>query len=95
MITADTMDADVMDVNVMDVDIMNVDVMNVDIMDVKEQRRVFKCASCSHTFTQEVSELSLRCPECWGKTLLLVEGPSLKGAKSCGGSCASCSYGCH
>ncbi|MDR2174476.1 MAG: hypothetical protein LBO82_00885 [Synergistaceae bacterium] len=60
-----------------------------------EEKRVFKCAACSCTFEQEVSQLSLRCPECRGKTLLLVEGPSLKNAKNCGGSCGSCSCGCH
>jgi DNA-directed RNA polymerase subunit RPC12/RpoP len=61
---------------------------------VETQARVFKCASCSHTFTQEAPARTLRCPECWGKTLVLVEGPSLRGAKNCGGSCGSCSCGC-
>jgi DNA-directed RNA polymerase subunit RPC12/RpoP len=60
-----------------------------------KEKRVFNCAECTCTFEQEVSQLSLRCPECRGKTLLLVEGPSLKGAKGCGGNCASCSCGCH
>ena len=57
--------------------------------------RVFKCAECSHTFEQDGR--SLRCPECRGKTLMLLEGPSLKGSKNCGGNCASCSgsCGCH
>jgi len=58
-----------------------------------EEVRVFKCAECSHKFEQDACKLSLRCPECRGKTLLLLEGPSLKGAKNCGGNCGSCS-GC-
>jgi DNA-directed RNA polymerase subunit RPC12/RpoP len=58
-----------------------------------QEKRVFKCAACSATFEQE--GISLRCPQCRGKTLVLVEGPSLKGAKNCGGSCGSCSCGCH
>jgi len=53
--------------------------------------RVFQCAECSHTFEQNVCKLSLRCPECRGKTLMLMEGPSLKGSKNCAGNCASCS----
>ena len=58
-------------------------------------KRVFKCASCSHVFEQEGG--SMRCPECWGKTLILLEGPSLKGAKGCSGHCGGgCSCGhCH
>ncbi|MDR1730691.1 MAG: hypothetical protein LBR61_01220 [Synergistaceae bacterium] len=58
------------------------------------ENRVFQCAECKHTFQQEVGQLSLRCPECRGKTLLLLEGPSLKGAKNCGGNCGSCGGGC-
>ena len=56
--------------------------------------RVFKCAGCSNTFEQDACRLSLRCPECRGKTLVLLSGPSLKGAKNCGGNCGSCSGGC-
>ncbi|MDR1977899.1 MAG: hypothetical protein LBQ42_04115 [Synergistaceae bacterium] len=59
------------------------------------ETRVFKCAECSHTFTQEADQISLRCPECRSKTLMLLEGPSLKGAKNCGGNCGACSCGCH
>jgi DNA-directed RNA polymerase subunit RPC12/RpoP len=62
---------------------------------VETDVRVFKCASCAHTFSQDPSQHALRCPECWGKTLILVEGPSLRGAKNCGGNCGSCSCGCH
>lgn len=58
-------------------------------------KRVFRCASCSHVFDQEEGHLSLRCPECRGRTLILVEGASLKGAKGCGGNCGGCSCGCH
>ncbi|MDR1376327.1 MAG: hypothetical protein LBJ22_02355 [Synergistaceae bacterium] len=60
-----------------------------------DEVRVFKCAECAHTFRQESGPLSLRCPECRSKTLMLVEGPSLKGAKNCGGNCGACSCGCH
>jgi len=56
-------------------------------------KRIFKCAECSATFEQPECQLSLRCPECRGKTLILVEGPSLKSSKSCGGNCSGCS-GC-
>ncbi|MCL2009066.1 MAG: hypothetical protein FWG71_00790 [Synergistaceae bacterium] len=58
------------------------------------ETRVFKCAECSHTFGQDACRPSLRCPECRGKTLMLLEGPSLKGSKNCGGNCGSCSCGC-
>ena len=63
-------------------------------MGVDKKVRVFKCAGCSHTFEQDVCKLSLRCEECRGKTLVLLEGPSLKGVRSCGGNCGSCSGGC-
>ena len=57
------------------------------------EKRVFKCASCAHVFEQE--EGVMRCPECRGKTLILMEGPSLKGARGCGGNCGGgCSCGC-
>ena len=37
----------------------------------------------------------MRCPECWGKTLILEEGPSLRGKGcGCGGNCGGCSCGC-
>nr|WP_315101614.1 hypothetical protein [uncultured Fretibacterium sp.] len=57
------------------------------------EKRTFRCASCSHVFEQEGG--ALRCPECRGKTLILLEGASLRGSKGCGGSCGSCSCGCH
>ncbi|MDR2522355.1 MAG: hypothetical protein LBC93_01425 [Synergistaceae bacterium] len=59
------------------------------------ETRVFKCVECDHTFSQDVSRLSLRCPECRGKTLILVEGPPLKSSKGCGGNCGSCGCSCH
>ncbi|MDR3265545.1 MAG: hypothetical protein LBT15_06010 [Synergistaceae bacterium] len=58
------------------------------------ENRVFQCAECRHTFEQNGERLSLRCPECRGKTLVLLEGPSLKGGRGCGGNCGSCSCGC-
>ena len=54
--------------------------------------RVFRCASCSHVFEQEGG--ALQCPKCRGRTLILLEGATLKGAKGCGGNCGGCS-GCH
>ncbi|MBQ9527440.1 MAG: hypothetical protein IJR68_07495 [Fretibacterium sp.] len=64
-------------------------------MERTREKRVFKCASCAHVFEQEGG--SMRCPECMGKTLILMEGPSLKGARGCGGNCGGgCSCcGCH
>ncbi|MCL1875028.1 MAG: hypothetical protein FWF87_02060 [Synergistaceae bacterium] len=57
------------------------------------EKRVFKCALCSAVFEQPECQLSIRCPECRGKTLILIEGASLKSSKSCGGNCSGCS-GC-
>lgn len=54
-------------------------------------KRTFRCASCAHVFEQEGG--ALRCPECRGRTLILLEGASLRGGK-CGGNCGGCSGGC-
>jgi DNA-directed RNA polymerase subunit RPC12/RpoP len=66
--------------------------------DSKLSTRVFQCAECSHKFEHVTG--ALRCPECRGKTLVLVEGPSLRGGAGagkggCGGNCGSCGGGCH
>ena len=58
-----------------------------------ELKRLFKCAECNVEFEQPECKLSLKCPECRCKILILLEGPSLKSSKSCGGNCAGCT-GC-
>ncbi len=53
--------------------------------------RLFRCASCGEEFRLSEGDRTLRCPECRGKTLILLEGESLSRSKC--GSCtaSSCS----
>jgi len=61
-------------------------------IDLEQTKRVFRCASCGKVFEQEGRDSSIKCPECRGKILILLEGETL-GKKGCGGSCGSCSSG--
>ncbi|WP_286846497.1 MULTISPECIES: hypothetical protein [Aminobacterium] len=57
-----------------------------------ENKRIFRCASCGTIFEQPEGMSPIKCPQCRGKVLILLEGESL-GKKGCGGSCTSCSSG--
>lgn len=48
------------------------------------EKHVFKCASCGEVFEPQ-SPRDARCPRCRSRTLIHLEGPSLKkrGCSSC------------
>ncbi|AER66333.1 hypothetical protein Tlie_0598 [Thermovirga lienii DSM 17291] len=52
---------------------------------------VYRCPSCGNRFSS--SSPTFRCPKCRSKFLIHEEGPPLKRAKNCRGSCSGCS-GC-
>ncbi len=54
--------------------------------------RKFKCVSCGEIFQHEKGEV--RCPKCGSRTLVLLEGDSLRKKSSCdtcsSGTCPIC-----